>query len=199
MKSNIIKLVLFAVIIFLGYMVYHSINQPLDFLKEKKHRDVEIIQRLKDIRSVQTLYKNAKGKYTGSFDSLIKYINEGEIAVVNVIPDPTDTTFTKTINDTLGYVRVADTLFKHHRNFNVSQIGIIPFSGGVPFEMGAGTIDRGGVSVSVFEVKAPFKVYLAGMDQQRVTNLIASEEAIEKFAGLKVGSLTEPSTNGNWE
>ena len=199
MKSNIIKLVLFVVVIILGYMVYHSINQPLDFKKEKTRRDVEVVQRLKDIRNVQNLYKNAKGKYTGSFDSLIQYINQGEIPVVNVIPDPNDTTFTKTINDTLGFVKVVDTLFKHHRNFNVSEIGIIPHSGGIPFEMGAGEIDRGGVTVSVFEAKAPFRIYLAGMDKQRVDNLIASEEAIEKFPGLKVGSLTEPSTNGNWE
>jgi hypothetical protein len=199
MKSNIIKLVLFVVIIVLGYLIYNSINQPLDFLKEKKHRDVEIVQRLKDIRSVQTLYKNAKGKYTGSFDSLMQYIKEGEIPVVNVIPDPTDTTFTKTINDTLGYVKVIDTLFKHHQNFNLADLKIIPFSGGVPFEMGAGEIDRGGVKVSVFEVKAPFKVYLAGLDNQRILNLVAKEEAIERFPGLKVGSLTEPSTDGNWE
>lgn len=199
MKSNIIKAVLFAVIILLGYLVYHSITQPLNFIKEKKHREAEVVQRLKDIRSVQALYKNARGKYTASFDSLMQYIKEGEIPVVNVIPDPTDTTFTKTINDTLGYVKVLDTLFKHHQNFRLEDLKIIPYSNGIPFELGAGEIDRGGVKVSVFEAKAPFKVYLAGLDQQMILNLIASEEAIERFPGLKVGSLTEPSTDGNWE
>lgn len=199
MKSNIIKAVLAVVIIVLAYLIYDSINQPIRFLKEKKHRDTEVVQRLKDIRNVQALYKSANGKYTSSFDSLMGYIKEGEIPVVNVIPDPTDTTFTKTINDTLGYVKVIDSLFKHHQNFNLADIAIIPFSNGEKFQMESGEIDRGGVKVGVFEVKAPFKVYLKGLDNQRILNLIASEEAIERFPGLKVGSLTEPSTDGNWE
>lgn len=199
MKSTIFKLVLFAVIIFLGYMVYQSIMQPMDFLKEKKHREVEVVQRLKDIRNIQSYYKNEKGSYTGSFDSLISFLKVGEIPVVSVIPDPTDTTFTRTISDTLGYVKVSDSLFKARRNFVINDLRFIPYSEGAQFEMGAGEIDRGGVKVSVFEAKAPFKVYLKGMDSQRIMNLVASEEAIERFPGLKVGSLTEPSTDGNWE
>lgn len=199
MKSNIIKIVLAAVIVILTYLIYESVNQPIRFLKEKKIRDTEVVQNLKDIRNVQALYKAEKGHYTGSFDSLLEYIKVGEIPVVSVIPDPNDTTFTKTIKDTLGYVKVIDTLFKHHKSFDINQLPVIPFSGGVKFEMAAGEIDRGGVKVSVFEVKAPFSVYLKGLDQQRINNLIASEEAIEKFAGLKVGSLEEPSTDGNWE
>ncbi len=199
MKSNIIKIVLTIVIVALGYLIYRSVNEPIQFLNEKKLRDVEVVQHLKDIRSIQTFYKNANGKYSGSFDSLLAYVQTGEIPVVNVIPDPTDTTFTKTINDTLGYVKVADSLFGKRHNFNLSSIPVIPFSDNVPFELAAGEVERGGVKVSVFEVKAPFQIYLKGLDQQRILNLIASEEAIEKFAGLKVGSLTEPSTDGNWE
>jgi len=199
MKSNIIKAVLAAVIVLLAYLVYDSINQPIKFLKERKHREAEVVQRLKDIRSVQAFFKNANGKYTSSFDSLMLYIQQGEIPVVNVIPDPSDTTFTKTINDTLGYVKVVDSLFKNHKNFKLSDLAIIPFSNGEKFEMASGEIDRGGVKVGVFEVKAPFKSYLVGLDEQRILNLVASEEAIEKFPGLKVGSMTEPSTDGNWE
>ncbi len=199
MKSIIVKIVLFAVIIFLGYMIYQSIQQPVKFLKEKKHREVEVVQRLKDIREVQSYYKNEKGTYTPSFDSLIAFLRYGEIPVVNLIPDPTDTTFTRTISDTLGFVKVSDSLFSKRRNFKIQDLRFIPYSDGAEFEMGAGSIDRGGVNVSVFEAKAPFSVYLKGMDEQRIMNLIAAEKAIERYTGLKVGSLTEPSTDGNWE
>ncbi|MBS4059395.1 MAG: hypothetical protein KG029_03255 [Bacteroidetes bacterium] len=199
MKSIIVKIVLFAVIIFLGYMIYQSIQQPVKFLKEKKHRDIEVVQRLKDIREVQSYYKNEKGVYTPSFDSLIAFLRYGEIPVVNLIPDPTDTTFTRTISDTLGFVKVSDSLFSKRRNFKIQDLRFIPYADGAEFEMGAGTIDRGGVTVSVFEVKAPFSVYLKGLDEQRIMNLIAAEKAIERYTGLKVGSLTEPSTDGNWE
>jgi hypothetical protein len=53
--------------------------------------------------------------------------------------------------------------------------------------------------VYVFEAKAPFTTFLKGMDEQQVINIIAKFEDIEKYPGLKVGSLTEPSTDGNWE
>ena len=65
--------------------------------------------------------------------------------------------------------------------------------------MQAGFITRGGLPVGVFEVKAPYKTYLFDLDPQRVNNLIAEQEQIEKYAGLRVGSMTEPSADGNWE
>ncbi len=199
MKRLILKIVLFAVIIFLGYMVYDSINQPLEFKKERARREVEVVQRLKDIRNAQFLYKLAYNSYTPSFDSLIAFLKSGEIPVVKLIPDPEDTTFTKTIADTLGYVKVIDSLFGKRPGFNVNNLRYIPFSDSIEFEMDAGNIDRGGVNVSVFEAKAPFMAYLKGLEEQRIYNIIAAEEDIDKFPGLKVGSMTEPSTDGNWE
>jgi hypothetical protein len=40
---------------------------------------------------------------------------------------------------------------------------------------------------------------LEGLDEQSVTNLIAAREQLERFPGIKVGSMTEASTDGNWE
>lgn len=199
MKKVIIQIVLGIIIIVLGYLVYDSIQQPLEFLKEKRHREVEVVQRLKDIREIQAYYKNAKGNYTPIFDSLIDFLSYGEIPKIKLIPDPEDTTFTKTIADTLGFVKVRDSLFSHRRNFRESELRFIPFTDQILFEMDAGSIDRGGVKVSVFEVKAPFEAYLDGLDQQRILNLIAGEKDIEKYPGMKVGSMMEPSTDGNWE
>lgn len=199
MKNLILKIVLFAVIIVLGYMVYESINKPVRFKKERAQREVEVVQRLKDIRNAQSIFKQANNSYTPSFDSLIAFLKSGEIPVVKLVPDPEDTTFTKTISDTLGYVKVLDSLFGKRKSFNVDNIRYIPFSDGVEFEMDAGSIDRGGVTVSVFEAKAPFMAYLKGLEEQRIYNIIAGEEDIDKYPGLKVGSMTEPSTDGNWE
>ena len=65
--------------------------------------------------------------------------------------------------------------------------------------MKAGVIKKGGVKVNVFEVKAPYSEILKGMDEQLVINLIASRKEIKKYPGLKVGSMEDPSTDGNWE
>lgn len=199
MKSIILKVVLFIVIVVLGYLVYDSINKPLDFKKERARREVEVIQRLKDIRNAQAFYKQANNNYTASFDTLMQFLRTGEIPVVKLIPDPNDTTFTKTISDTLGYIKVMDSLFARRPNFKLSTLQFAPFSGNEKIEMHAGQIDRGGVKVSVFEAKVPYSAYLKGMEEQRILNITASQEDIDKYAGLKVGSMTEPSTDGNWE
>jgi hypothetical protein len=195
----VIQLVLLVVILALGWYVYDSIMEPVKFKQEMKARESKVVQHLKDIRSVQYFYKHKKGNYSASFDSLIAFINTGEIPVVKIIPDPEDTTFVKTISDTVGFVSVLDSLFKNRINFNVADLGNIPFSDGKQFELNAGSIDRGGVEVAVFEAKAHYKTFLNGMDEQAIINLVSSKEDIDRYPGLKVGSMMEPSTDGNWE
>jgi len=198
MKKLILQIVLFIAIVIIGYLVYDSIMEPVEFSQEKRKRELVVIEKLKDIRFSQAIYRKMNGAYSTNFDTLIAYLTVAEIPVVKMIPDPEDTTFTKTINDTIGYIKVADSLFKT-KPYKLSQLGIIPFSDHVLFEMDADTIERGGVDVHVFVALAPYTAYLYSMDQQTIINLIAKQEDIERYPGLKVGSMTEPSTDGNWE
>jgi hypothetical protein len=199
MKKTLIQIGLFVIIVALGYFVYESIMEPVRFNKEKQQREKVVIERLKDIRSSQFIFKQLSGSYAVNFDTLISFLKVAEIPVVKIIPDPNDTTYTLTINDTVGYIKVADSLFGKRNNFKYTQLKTIPFSGGDIFFMQADTIERGGVEVHVFEAKAPFTSFLKGMNEQAVINIIAKFEDIERYPGLRVGSLTEPSTDGNWE
>ena len=200
LKSAIINILLTAVAVFLAIMVIKSIKAPIDFGNEKSAREAQVVQHLKDIRDIEIQFKQANNRYTSSFDTLIDFAKNHEIPIVMMIPDPEDTTFTKTINDTLGYVKVIDSLFGKRTNFNINDLGIVPFSNpATPFEIHDSIIKRGGISVPVFEAKTPFDVYLTGMDQQRVLNAKAELEQLDKYAGMKVGSLEEASTDGNWE
>ncbi len=198
-KFTIINIVLVIIAIFLAYKVYDSISQPVKFANEKTAREIKVVQNLKDIRSTQVLFKQNYNRYTASFDSLIEYIRTGELAIVNIIPDPNDTTFTKTINDTVGFVKVIDSVFKNRTNFNVESLRYIPFTNNQEYEISAGYIMRGGMKIPVFEAKAPYKTYLNGLDPQRIRNAAAEQEAVNKYAGMKVGSMNEASIDGNWE
>ena len=199
-KLTIINIALVVVAIFLAYMVYHSISQPVIFENSKTEREMKVVQNLKDIRSTQGLFKENYNRYTASFDTLIEFIRTGELPVVNIVPDPNDTTFTKTINDTVGYIKVLDSLFSTRHNFNVESLRYIPFSEPQQeFEIEVGYIMRGGMNVPVFEVKAHYNTYLNGLDEQRIRNAAAQRENLDKYPGMKVGSMTEPSTDGNWE
>ncbi len=199
MKKTLLQLFLFIIIVGLGYFVYQSIMEPVRFNKEKNAREAEVIQNLKDIRSAQLIFKQLNGTYAQNFDTLVWFLDAAEIPVIKIINDPTDTTFTRTISDTLGYVKVSDSLFGKRQNYNLMSLSLIPFSEGEKFEMNAGVIERSGMDVNVFEAVAPYTAYLKGMDEQTINNLIAKQEDIEKYAGLKVGSMAEPSTDGNWE
>jgi len=198
-KYTIIKVVLSIIIVVLAYLIYDSIMRPVRFNEATSAREAKVVARLIDLRTSQQFYKREHNRYTASFDTLIAFLTKGEIPMVKIIPDPNDTTFTKTINDTLGYVKVADSLFHKRTNFSLDSLRYVPYSDGMKFEMAAGVVDRGGIKVGVYEIKAPYATYMKGLDRQLTINLTKSKEDINKYPGLKVGSMEEPSTDGNWE
>ncbi len=198
MKRTLLSIILTAVIIILAYYIVESIMEPVRFNREHDYRKTKVIERMKHIRSAELIYRSLHNKYTGSFDTLLSFLRTEKIPVVRMVPDPNDTTFTKTISDTIDFVRVADSLLRN-ATYPIDSLPFIPFSGGEKFDLSAGKIDRGGVMVNVFELKAPFIKYLKGLDRQILLNIVAGEEQINRFPGLKVGSMTEPSTDGNWE
>ncbi|MCD4773173.1 MAG: hypothetical protein K8R41_07325 [Bacteroidales bacterium] len=204
MKSTIIKIVLTIIIIYLGFLVIQSIKAPVDFKKERAKREKVVIQKLKDIRSSQLVYRSIHNEFAPTFDTLIDFLKNGKIPIVKMIPDPEDTTYTKTINDTIRWDIVADFLFpdsviKNRPNFSLNNLLIIPFSEGDTFKLEAGTIIKGNLTVHVFEVSALYNSFMKGMDKQLLFNKIAKMKQLEKFPGLKIGSMTEPSIDGNWE
>lgn len=196
----LINIVLFAAVVLLALQVIRSIQAPIKFNNAQKARESKVVERLIDIRNAEVLYKNLNNKYTASFDTLIAFCQTAEIPVVNIIPDPTDTTFTRTINDTIDYVKVMDSLKGKRTDFNINNLSLVPFSDPQQkFELEAGVIKRNGIDIPVFEARTPYEVYLIGLDQQRILNAKAEKESINRYAGMKVGSMEEASTDGNWE
>jgi len=206
--SIIINIVLFAIIVLLAWQVVKSIQAPIKFNHEQKARETKVVERLIDIRNAEVHFKNVNGSYTNNFDSLIAFCQAAEIPIVKMVPDPTDTTFTRTINDTIGFVMVMDSLRAGRDQFNINDIKFVPFGANhEQFELEAGTISRNGIDIPVFEARTPYEVYLATPGaafndkewKQRVDNAKAEKESINRYAGLKVGSMEEASTDGNWE
>ncbi len=198
MKSSIVKVVLALVIIILGYLIFSSINKPVKFENKLQTRGDVIVGKLKDIRTAQILFRNQYGHYTASFDSLKVFVKNGKIPEVKMIPDPNDTTFTRTISDTIGYINIFDSIFAK-KNYPLEKLNEIPFSKGDLFSILAGKINKGGVDVAVFEVSARIETYTKDLDKQLVINRVKELDDKSKFPGLKVGSMTEASIDGNWE
>jgi len=198
MKNTVIKVVLAVVIIVLGFLIFNSINKPVKFENSLNTRGEVIVAKLKDIRTAQNLFRNQNGRYAGSFDTLINFVKTGKIPEVKMIPDPNDTTDTRSISDTIGFISIFDSIFSK-KNYPIEKLSEIPFSKGETFSLQAGKINKGGVDVAVFEASARMELYTKDLDRQLVINRLKELEDRAKFQGLRVGSMTEASTDGNWE
>jgi hypothetical protein len=73
----------------------------------------------------------------------------------------------------------------------VDSLPYVPKSGGKRFTLDAGFIERGLVKLPVFEAYTLPEEYLSDIDNWRTY--------YTRIAGLKVGSMTESSIDGNWE
>jgi len=198
----VLSIALAAIILFLCYLVYESIMRPVRFNNINNTRRTAVISNLKDIREIQKYYKQNKGSYAADFASLLTFAEEGKIPIIRIIPDPTDSTHTRSISDTIGYVSVKDSLFGRRQNFELKNLPIVPYSNNVRFELKADTLERSGIKVYVFEAKTLNKNFLTegmGLYRQELINLDSKLEQLDRYPGLKVGSLTDVSTDGNWE
>ena len=59
---------------------------------------------------------------------------------------------------------------------------------------------RSGTPLYLFEARTPYTVYLSGINEQELINLIDKQDKLSRYCGLKVGDVEEPNNNaGNWE
>ena len=205
MKKLLYKLLIIvilpAIIIFLGYICVDSILQPLRFTHELKRREAVVIDRLKDIRTLQVAYKSKYMRFTSSMDTLIDFYKNEDIIIVRQIGSLDDSlavaekrVFRENIN-----IAVRDTLLKRP-GFVIDSLRYVPFSGGQKIEMDAVIRMVSGVPVPLFEASAPYDDLLRGLDRQLIINLKADKKAGNRFPGMRVGSIDAPNNNaGNWE
>ncbi len=225
MKKILTFLVLPAIIVVLGVLIWNSIQEPVVFNKERKDREEVAIQRLKDIRDLQVAFKSRYGKFTGSIDTLVDFYNNGKITIIKQIGSMDDSVaventkalkkkhrkitnaellayYEKGMNIVLSIedsIAVKDTLLKR-ANFNAENLKTIPFSNGKPIIMKAVIKKVSGVDVPLFEACMPFADLLQGLNHQLLVNLKAEREDTNRYPGLKVGSVDAPNNNaGNWE
>ena len=203
-----IQIVLWIASVFFAYKIYDSINGPIKFNQIKNERYAEVIDRLKDIRKSQIAHKDVKGVFSNNFDSLVKFVDEGYFTLIEK-RDSSYMEYDRTyridmlreviVIDTLGTVSVKDSLFKNSTRYQ--DMAYIPIDGvrDSVFTINAEVINKNGYKVPVFEVKVSKSVILFDQDK----NLVKKEEEVVSVEGvngptLKVGSLEEVNTNGNW-
>jgi hypothetical protein len=190
--NKILSLVFLAAALFLGYQLYKSVDDVVEEEKRIALTEARIIEKLQMLRDAQIAYQATHGEYAGNWNDLRKFIEEGEIWLVQKKETTTLLEYGKeetTVSyDTLGSVDVMDSLFNERKypNFELENLHVVPGSGGKQFEFFADKIERSNREISVFEIRDPDPIN----PERRKNN---------KEKALRVGSRTDTSTSGNWE
>ncbi|WP_233586644.1 hypothetical protein [Formosa maritima] len=204
----VLTIVLWVLIFFLGYQTFMSIYEPIQFNKVKDKRYAKVIEKLVDIRDAQLAHQQVTGKFAPSFDNLEKFLDTAKFTITQrrdttVIDKEltkryggVETLKDSIIIDTLGFVSVKDSLFKNSDRYK--SMMNVPNTD-AQFEMQAGLLEQNDLQIPVFEASVKKAVILH--DQNK--DLIAQENQVVSVDGvngdaLKVGSMDEVKTNGNW-
>lgn len=203
----VLMIALWALIAFLGYQTFNSIYEPIKFNKVKEKRYAAVIEKMVDVRDAQLAHRQVIGNFAPNFENLIKFIDTAKFTITQRrIETVIDVERTKafggvetmkdiTVIDTLGYVSVKDSLFKKSDRYR-TMMNV----DGAKIEMKSGLLgEEGANKIPVFEAKLLKNIILA--DQNK--DLLAQENETISVDGvngdaIRVGSLNEINTSGNW-
>ncbi|MDR2840504.1 MAG: hypothetical protein LBV75_04480, partial [Paludibacter sp.] len=157
-----------------------SILAPIEFENKKTERQEIVIQQLIDIRTAQLEYKAHKGIFAADWDELISFLR--------------DTT----------QVKALSAIFpdKRYTCNNIDKICVVPFSNGKKFVLKTNNeyTTSAGIQIPLFEVSAEYTTFLTDINGRELRSLIDITQKLDKFEGLKIGSIEQPNNNaGNWE
>ena len=211
MKKVILIIVAVAVLA-LAYVTVQSVLAPVSF--DKKQQEIELVlqKQLKKIATYEDAYKSVYDKYADK-DELVNFLNNGLVFYIRAEGDYTSAMRDQGLSeedaarrglirrDTI-WVSAKDSLLKD--GTDLAKLFSIPGSDST-IQVVAGTIEQevgdNKIEVPVFQASASYQSYLGRLGNDRLV-----KEKIEKanskanaFAGVRVGSLTEVKTNGNWE
>ena len=204
-----LKILLAVAVVLLAYMCYRSVMGPIEFDKTREQRENLIKARLIDIRKAQIEYKNIHKVHAANFDELSKFLKDEKLPFLikeGVLTDEqrekgmTEKEAVKKglIRRDTVWVTAVDTLFGS--GYNVDDMRNVP-GANVQFSMDTATLTSGsGYTVKVFQCGVLYDDYLGDLDKQLVYNLKDKAEKMNKYQGLRVGSIEEINNNaGNWE
>ena len=201
----VLNIALWLLIIFLGYKTYMSVYGEIQFNQLKEKRYALVIEKLKDIRDAELAHRTVTGQFTDSFDGLIKFVENGTFTLTQRRTETVkDEALSRSFGvdmfkeivviDTLGFVSVKDSLFKNSDRYK-TMMDVPVGEPGTKFTLKAGKLD----DIPVFEASVEKAKLLFDQDK----NLVDKENQVISVDGvngptLKVGSMDEVNTNGNW-
>ncbi len=192
---TVINLVLAAIAAALIWVLVSSISEPIAFGDELNRRQDAVINRLKEVRTAQQLFRDVTGDgFANSFDTLDQVLRNGKIPIVSVFGDPDDPNFD-------GVIRY-DTIFRSaldsamSLNLPLDSLRYVPYTDGVQFDITADTTTYQSTLVNVVEVSTNYKHFMGPFAHPRFSRY---DNTYDPTKTIKFGNMSTPSLAGNWE
>ena len=181
-----------------------------EFHTEKERRYSVTKQRLKEIYEAELAYKKANDKFTENWDSLITFLKEDSLPYIPKTGLLADSMINAGLNEEKAVkqglinndtISISQYNYLFGPNYPVDQIRYVPIADTIAEFHLKSTIHttRSGVKISRFEAKAHNNTILKNLDPISVIKLNDSLRMNDKYPGLKIGSLIENNSKGNWE
>ena len=209
----ILQLALAAVVLGLTYWVYTLISTPIKFENEQKEREAAVIERIKDIRTAERIFKSKYQRFTADFDSLINFVLTEELQGERKKIDEDDSVAMAQAKKKYGKkfkniekftFSVKDSLFKHLTVEQVKELRYVPYTNNqTEYILEAGMLaTESKVIIPVVMCRTPYIAFLDTIAyRQQVINLVDNmKNNFNRYPGIMFGSMERGNNEaGNWE
>ncbi len=189
----VINVVLALIIVFLFWVLYSSISEPIEFQDARNTREQAVIDQLIKIRQAQEIYRSVEGDFAGHFDSLRDVLRNGRVKTIKVEGDPDDPTGAEITYDTIYEPAMK---FVTEAEINLDSLEYVPYGEGATFEIQADTLTYQSTLVNVVEVSTVRKKFMGPWASERFARY---DNSYNPNSIIKFGDMNAPNVSGNWE
>ncbi|MTB49657.1 hypothetical protein [Lewinella sp. W8] len=191
---KIFSLLFLVLAFFLGFLLYKSIEEPINFSAERVKRDRAVAEQLGKIRTTQELYRDITGEFAPDFDTLRQVLETGDLLEIAVVGDPDDPDFTGEITYDTTRLPAIDSI--RAMGIDLATLDEVPYGEGAKFDITANVIDYQSTSVPVVQVGVQKKKYMGRFADARFSRY---DQNYDPNSAMKFGDLTKPSLAGTWQ
>lgn len=192
-KRTIFNALMFLLILFLGFILYKQIQEPIAFQQTKNLREKAVIDKLVKIRKAQEAYRGVTGKFASSFEDLTETLKNGKFVRVQVYGDVDDPTQSNIRYDTT-YLPAIDSV--KALGIELEGIDIVPYGEGAKFNIQADTVTYQSALVDVVQVGVTYETFMGEFKDARFKKY---DEKYDPKKKIKFGDLSKPILTGSWE
>ncbi len=223
MKTRILfRTFLVILVLIFAVLVFRSIMRPQKFKSVYELRSKEIQNRLSAIRVAQTVFKTEFKVYSSDIDSLVDFVNNGQVTIIKNIGNIPEGMSEKEafekglLKKEEMKIPAKQRIMETDPTVKLEDFQYIPFTDKQhKFKIQIGNISSQTYSIMVYRIDVSLDEILINMErsvQPEEVNIIskffnylffnnlAEEEQYRiQYKPMWMGSLTEASVSGSWE